>query len=333
MGSAYLTLRNKISAQGVSSLAPVYFFYGGEEFFKDEAVSIIEKKVVEPATRDFNYNLYHLPETDIATVIYTANSLPFMTGKRLVIVRNFGKLPASQDELFESYIDNPSRSTCVVLVGGEKNPKRKIFDKLEQKSVSVNFYNLFGEEVVGYVIDMVSKEGKSISSDAAELLYEMTGRNMLEIKHETDKLLLYAGAGGEITAADVERCCGHFRENTGYDLVPLITCGETKKAAGMLHKMFEDGEDELKILSAIAEKFKQFHRFHGFIGRGENEYAAMAQAGVRFYKDAFLNDARRLSVGQTKTGLRLILAAELRMKSGLNCAIELEKLLLNLCQL
>ena len=197
----------------------------------------------------------------------------------------------------------------------------------------MNFYNLFGEEIVSCIIDMVSKQGKSISPDAAELLYDMTGRNMLEIKHEVDKLLLYAGKARDITASDVERCNGRFMENTGYDLVPLVIGRDIKKAAAMLHKMFCDGEDEFKILSVMSEKFKQFHRFRREMDNGGNEYAAMAQAGVRFYKDAFLKDARRMTAEQTKTGLRLILSAELRMKSGLNCEIELEKLLFNLCQL
>jgi len=332
MSGTYSSLINKIKTQKISSLSPIYFFYGSEEFLKDEAVSIIQNVVIEPSTREFNYNVFHLPETDIATVLYTANSLPFLNEKRLVVLKNFGKMPASQDELFENYLDNPSPTTCMVLIGNDKIPKRKIFEKIENKFSTVNFHNLFENELKHYIIEIAAKSGKTISLDTSEILCEITGRNMLEIKREVEKLILFSGKSKEITADDVEKCCCHFRENTGFDLIPHIAKKEIRKAVEMLFKMLNNGEDGLKILSAITDKYKKYHKFYGFIDKGANEYAALAQVGVRFYKDDFLRDTKNFSREQIKTGLRIILDAELKMKSGGNPEIELEKLLFNLCQ-
>jgi len=330
MNVGYQSFKNK--TKNKSSLYPVYFFYGGEEFLKDESVTLIKNIAIEPSTKEFNYNLYHLPETDIATVLYTANSLPFLTEKRLVVVKNFGKLPAAQDELFESYINNPSPTTCLVLVGGDKNPKRKIFEKIEDKFPAVNFHNLSEKDIVHYIIEIASTGGKKISNDTAEMLYELTGKNMLEIKHEVEKLILYSGESSDITSGDVEKCCGHFRENTGYDLIPHIAKKETKKAVEILFKMFNNGEDEFKILSVITDTYKKYLKFFCIIDKGVNEYTALTQMGVRFYKEDFIGNAGCFSRGQIETGLRIILDAELRMKSGGNPEIELEKLLFNLCQ-
>jgi len=156
----YQEFKSKLKSLKKSFLSPVYLFYGAEDYLKNETVSFIESIIIEPSTKDLNYSIFYFgdknnSEISIETVLQSANSYPFVSDKKLVVVKNINKLPESQDNLLETYIDNPSTTSCLILIGTEKLPKRVLFKKIENMYPTVNFYHLFEHEIRHWIVEEI----------------------------------------------------------------------------------------------------------------------------------------------------------------------------------
>ena len=85
----YQDLMVKLKRKDVAS---VYLFSGEETYLKEEVVEKIDKILLNPEYKDFNYDLLYADETDAQTIINRVASLPVLSEKRLVIVKRVDKL-------------------------------------------------------------------------------------------------------------------------------------------------------------------------------------------------------------------------------------------------
>ncbi|MDD5688397.1 MAG: DNA polymerase III subunit delta [Elusimicrobia bacterium] len=333
----YQDFKTKLKSLKKNELSPVYLFYGYENYLKNEIITHIEKLIIEPSIKEFNYSIFHLPDKEsagvsIESILQTANSYPFMSDKKLVIIKNINKLSASQDDFLENYIDNPSKTTCLILVGGDKLPKRNIFSKIENLYPTINFYHLFEPAICQWIIGEFRAFKKNISYPSAEKILAITGINLADIKQEIDKLVLYIDQNTEVTIEDVNICCGHYKENTTFELLPILAKKEIDQAMSILINLFDNNENEFAVMSAITDRYIKYLRFYDDVNAGMSEKDAAFKAGVRFYQNDFLRDARLLSGSDLTKYLQKILDTELKMKSGDNSKIQIEKLLFYLCK-
>ncbi|PIU84039.1 MAG: DNA polymerase III subunit delta [Elusimicrobia bacterium CG06_land_8_20_14_3_00_38_11] len=344
----YYELKSKLKTLKKSDVSPVYLFYGIEDYLKDESVNRLENILIEPDMHDLNYSVFHIPSKNekqfesppgiteknviLENALSSCDSLPFISAKKMVVIKNIHKLLESQDELLKKYIEKPHRSCCLVLVGGDKLPKREVFRKIEKLYPTVNFYNLKDDQIYSWIIEYAKAFDKIISMYGAEEILKITGNNLYDIKNEVDKLILYAGDKTEIEMHSIEVCCGHFRENTVFELMPALSEKKTETAIKILANLFNSGEDEYMILAQVADRYRKYLRFNELIESGVDDREAALRSGVKFYQDKFISDARKLNISELKLSLTKILETDMKMKSGGNNKNHLERLFFDLCQ-
>ena len=111
-----LKYQELISSLKQGKILPLYLFYGEEEFLIQEALDLIINKVVDPGARDFNFNTLYCRDTPASELVNLCQTLPFMSEKRLVLARDFDALKAADLEELAPYLNDPSPSTCLVMV-------------------------------------------------------------------------------------------------------------------------------------------------------------------------------------------------------------------------
>ena len=107
-----------IASLKTTKILPLYLLYGEEEFLIQEALDLIIGTVVDPGARDFNFNVVYCRDTPASEIVNLAETLPFMSERRLVIAREFDALKAAEIEALVPYLNNPSPYTCFVMVSG-----------------------------------------------------------------------------------------------------------------------------------------------------------------------------------------------------------------------
>ena len=85
-------------------LEAVYLFIGEEDSLKEEALHKISEVLVDPETKDFNYDMFYGGENDAASAVDIATSFPMMADRRLVILRDIQHCsPKEKKELLSSH--------------------------------------------------------------------------------------------------------------------------------------------------------------------------------------------------------------------------------------
>ncbi len=98
--------------------APVYLFYGEEDFLIDECIHAVIENTIDAEARAFNLDVMDGSKADAKDVVAHASSFPMMGSRRVVVVKEFEKLAATdtEKEILAAYIERPLDSTCLIAV-------------------------------------------------------------------------------------------------------------------------------------------------------------------------------------------------------------------------
>jgi DNA polymerase-3 subunit delta len=198
---------------------PVYCLCGDNEFRKDEAVRQIINRATDQGTRDFNVDQLRSSEIDPELLEASLTTVPMMSDRRVVVLRDPGALKKQARAVLDRYLPNPAPSTVLVLVipaGSE--PSREIVHCASTFEIDT----LTGARLTKWIVRQAkTTHGVEIDPDAAELLQQAAGTDLMELAGEIDKLASYAD-GQRIDAAAVSSVVGVRRGETIVDLLEAV---------------------------------------------------------------------------------------------------------------
>lgn len=191
--------------------ATAYYFYGEDEFLKEEALRRLIDSAVDPATRDFNLDQHRGPELDAAALASLLGVPPMMAERRVVVVRDVVSLRKEARQALEKYLRTPSPDTVVILTTAAEAKTDKVLSEL---ATPVDFKPLTGAQVPKWIVARVERElGTKISPAAVELLQDAVGADLAQLAVELNKLHSYCGER-EIDESAVAEVVGVRREET-----------------------------------------------------------------------------------------------------------------------
>lgn len=324
------------------NIAPIYVFYGTESYLLQEMVSYMERKLVDPESRDFNYSTYDLRETPIELVLQDAETFPFMADRRLVVgkdalfltgARVSSSVEHNGDALI-AYAENPPEySTLVLVVPQEKLDERKnIVKKLKSQAVTAVFQPLQGNELEAWVVRRAKHYHVSLAPGVPTLLVAMVGQDLALLNQELKKMSQYTGSGGTITVDTVELLASRSLEQDIFALVDRVARVKLDEAFRILYDLLQNKEEPIKILNLLARQFRLILQAKLLSNRGYGQKQIASQLKVHPY-------AVKLALEQgghfSEKALREILSTladeDFRMKSGqTDKVLALEMFLLKL---
>ena len=96
---------------------PVYLLRGGDDILRGEALTRLLDDLVAGGDRSLLIDEFDLDTTTLGAAIDAAQTIPFLTDRRIVVARRFGRFSKGEDvaELV-AYLADPLPSTALVLV-------------------------------------------------------------------------------------------------------------------------------------------------------------------------------------------------------------------------
>lgn len=185
-------------------------------------------------------------------------------------------------------------------------------------------------DVAGWVAGRVKGLGLKLDRDAALYLAEVFGPDLTGIAGELNKLALLPGP---FTREAVQRVVGREAPGDSFAMLGAATTGRAAEALGQLRRLLAAGEDPFKLMGAVVWQYSLVARCVGLIAQEGrvNETVAAQRLGVKpFPAKKALEVARRLSESKVRAQLSRILEADLNMKRGLDPAVTLERLIVQL---
>ena len=244
--SLLLSIRKK-------ELAPVYFLYGDEDFLIDEVVDEIVATGLDPSTKGFNLDVVHGNEKDGKDIVSVASSFPMMGNRRVVVVKDFDRVP--NKELLQPYLEQPSPSTCLVLVAAKPDTRKKPYPFLKQHSAGGEFARLYDNEIPAWIQHRVKSLKRSIAPEASELLQAYVGNSLREIANQIEKLFIAVGEKATIEMEDVEAVVGVSKEYTVFELTKMVGEKNLRRAMEIVERMLDNGESPQMIIVMLTRHF------------------------------------------------------------------------------
>ncbi|MFK7894298.1 MAG: DNA polymerase III subunit delta [Myxococcota bacterium] len=308
---------------------PAYLLAGGEPLLRDDALAGIEERVLETGPRDFNLASLEVSKSSPGRLEEELDSLPVMAERRLVVLRETegrgAKLDAKWTAGLEGWLgraDAASPSVLVVIVS-KADKRSKWVKAFKDPAATIDCDPPKGaRDLASFLKQEAQRQGVELTADAAGLLGERVGPQLLLLRQEIEKARLLAGEGVPIERKHVEMSVSAVAEEPIWDLTDAIGQGRTAEAVDLLSRLLAQGAAAPAVLGALASHFRRLVR----VGHGERV------AGPPFVVRKLEQQARRYPARRLVACLRAIHRADVELKGASVMRPEraLEQLVLSL---
>lgn len=268
--------------------------YGAVDALIEKKSDEIIKQYLGQARDEFNYIKYDLYETPISAVIEEALTLPFLSDKKVVHVKNAyvftgekvtNNLTSNPDAL-KNFIEQYDGTTLIVFdVFSEKLDERKKIVKSAKKNARLNKIEQMSEqEMKKWIKSYLNEQYKDIKEDALVTFLELTGIQFNIIQAELEKLILFIGDDHVINKQNVKDIVSRSLEQNVFLLTEYIQKGKKEKAIHLLKDLIHMKEEPIKLLALITSNYRLYYQCKILINKHYSEQQIAKTIGVHPYR-------------------------------------------------
>jgi DNA polymerase III subunit delta len=165
-------------------------------------------------------------EADAARMQGAVQSLPFLTARKLVVLREPGKQKAWAEHIAD-ILKDVAETTDLIIVEPKLDKRLNYYKTLKKETDFKEFNELDGQGLARWASDYVKEQGGALSSSDARLLVDRLGPSQQLLQQELDKLLSY---DPQISKASIELLTERMPQSTVFELLDAAFAGHTKRA-------------------------------------------------------------------------------------------------------
>jgi DNA polymerase III subunit delta len=311
---------------------PLYFLHGKERYLLDRAVDLLRARVLDPRTRDFNYELFYGKEAGASRIAQAARTLPMMAKRRLILVRDADEMKADELAGLMTYVSDPAPETCLVFVGEKVDQRMKFFSAFKKHGVLVKLDPLYERQLPDFVRGEARARGVTIAPDALAMIVAEIGAELGQLADAVERLAMFAGERKQITADDVDQVVATTRQRSVFELANAVGAGDRAQALAMLSSMLGARESGVRIVAMLARHLRQLWITSELLERTRDKFEIASALGIPpFFADDIIRQARTLDGERAKRMHAALFEADKKLKSSrLEDARLLEALILDL---
>ncbi len=318
----------------------LYLFYGEEGYVKEQALLQLSQALIAPGFKNLNYQVLDGEAASTDDIINACETLPFMSDRRLVVVRDLPALLQGwrsniDEDRLKNYLPRIPFSTCLVFHCTEEVNKRKaLFTAIGKVGKVIEFELLKPAEIAAWVRSTLKRHGKQMEQSALKYYVNIAGNKLEDIYNDLQKLMVYIGDRDVITRADIDEVVTPAVEYTVFQLVEAIGMKKTDQALVLLHQLLGEGQNILALLALIARQVRIMFQCKGLAQKGLSEREIAQKLGLHPYAvKKGLQQSRYFSVEQLKMALAECLKVDYGIKSGkIQQRLGIEMLIIEMCQ-
>lgn len=298
-----------------------YVFHGDDTHSQRETLADLIAKMGDPSLIELNTTRFgdsvRMPELRQA-----CSSLPFLSGRRLVIVEGAlsGNVSQGFIEKLLNYLPELPDTTRLIFLESQSLPASHPllkFAKAEEKGYVKAFKRPEGRALDQWVRERVADGGGQITPRAVHVLVSNIGNDLALLANEIDKLLLYKGGEEAIGDEDVRRLCPYVAETSIFDLVDALGTRNGSRAAMLLQTKLNEGADPFYLFAMIVRQFRLLIQVKELADDGLSQAAIARSLGLHgFVAGKVLQQSQHFTLPQLEQVYAHLLQTDVGVKTG-----------------
>lgn len=309
-------------------LKPLYLLYGEEAYLLRQYKYKLKNALISEDD-SMNYHYFEGKDVNIGEVIDLAETLPFFSDRRVIIIENSGLFKRGGEQLAE-YLKQPSETTFFILLEKEIDKRSKLYKSVTAKGRAVEFKAQDEGILKRWILGILKKENKKITERDLQLLLEKTGTDMSNISKELEKLVCYCIDKEAIEGADIEAVCTRQINNQIFDMMNAIAEKKQKKAMELYYDLLTLKEPPMRILFLLARQFNLLLQVKELNNKGyPTKIIGEKVALPGFIAGKYVSQAAKFSSNALRLAVNACVETEEAVKTGkINDVLSVELLLI-----
>ena len=315
--------------------------HGGDEQLLDDSLELVALGLFADASeRSLGREVLEGDAVAVETVVRSAMTLPFMTKRRLVVVRRAQALAAKGGEALAAYARDPNPATCLLLLADEnlaasreRRADHWLLGALPAAAV-VTLPVRKGRALEDWLKQRAAAEGLTVSDEAARLLVQWVGEDGARLLGEARKAALAGGPEHRrVGVNEVTAVVGEHRVSDVFDLTRAVERRDVGLALRTLDRLLAT-EEPVFLLALLTRSVRVALTVRDLAAAGQS--AEQISRAVRPTPTPVVQAIMTRVAGAGGDALPVQLArcwdVEWRCKSGGQPRAELTALVAELCR-
>lgn len=293
---------------------PVYLLYGTENYLKKLYKDKLKTAILGD-NEEMNYSHFEGKGVDVSKVIGAAETMPFFSEKRLILIENSG-LFKSQSDLAD-YIKSIPETTYIIFVEAEIDKRNRLFKAVKAVGTVSEMNNLDEANLKQWITSLLVKDKKKITGDTILYLLSKTGTDMENIQNEVEKLICYAIDREAITAQDIDTVSTTQITSKIFLMIDAIGGRKQEKALELYYDLLALKEKPMSILFLITRQFNILIQVKNLASLGYNNSVISQKTGLMSFTIAkYVSQAKNFTMNTLKQALQSCAEVEEQIKTG-----------------
>lgn len=337
----YNDLKEVIKNENINSS---YLFLGEEDYLMNEGIDMVKEQYVEDSLDAINFSIIEGRVSDFNDLINNCETLPFMSSKRIVLLKDVSQFiekegVSSKSDIY-TYLDSLGDHLCLILVDNTNELKKttKLYKYYKNKDKVVEFTKLKGKELTQWIEGILSKNNISMSFSNINYFIQHSSylsRNinstLYDLENELTKVISYSKKS-EINKEDIDFIMVKTLDNNIFDLLSAINKGDVDSSLSILNDIYLSNEPIQKILFMITRQIRLMLGNNIYKEKGYTDGEISDKLQIKSYEySKIAYQARAFTIKELEGYMNLLLSVDKKLKtSSVDEKIEMEILLVKL---
>jgi len=295
-------------------LLPLYAIVGEQSFLREQALERLKKRVGDEGDLEFNFDSFDASIAQPDAIIAAANTLPFASGYRLIIINNIHQAKKDMLDALGDYAQSPSPTTILAVAGEKLVKSTKLYKAIAKLGGVVERSNPKKKELPAIVQSLFAAQGKAVAIDIASVIVDSVGESIEALNTAVIKTATYMGDRREVSRDDIDAVVELSAEIKVWEFIEALQMRRGSSALAIFTLLLNQDNSLYLIQPAVVRAIRELIITRSCLDAGDSP----AQIASVFGKPEWM-------VRKTIEGARMYRAEELR--DGLSRLAELEYLL------
>lgn len=297
----------------------VHVLVGEDEALLRAAATDLVHRLVGDGDRSLMVEEFDGDDYELTRVIDAAQTMPFLTDRRVVVARDLGRFAKDELEPLARYVEAPMPTTALVLTVSAGKLAKPLADiaKAGGAEVVTTSAPSRPRDRSAWVADHATEAGVKLAGPAVGLIADRLGEEAGRLDGILATLAATYGRGKPLTVAEVEPFIGEGGGVPPWDLTDAIDAGDTAKALGLLDRMIAGGgRHPLQIMAILHGHYARLARLDGADAASEAQAAEALGIKPGFPARKALDQYRRLGGANVARAMQLLAAGDLDLRGA-----------------